>query len=915
MDIIGMGDHYNNVLKSNLCPSEGLQHCQQGADAVVIHKERSPVIESLQQQSNTAMLLPPQPVSDTSMEMSAAFAAIASSSSSSSSSLSVSSASSSSPCALSPTLSSFSLALSLSSPKALTRSNTRRHSNTFIPYYASCFSPLDLPTDIFVYLLEFFSPADLWRLSQVSRAMQLKVIGFMSRIQRVKYGAVRILHQEHADCTGQASGFASEQTQRGHTFYKHMTFGALSSSSLRMSLLMRAKGASLVQSRSSYWLAQARFLVATITEGTAYEPRLELPLANKGACRGVRRETGPGVRSAVDTAPHAASAPRLSFPSLSSSSVNMSSSASLSSVHLSTGNIIDSTESYSPLLVASSDMTVSEETTELILPSGSHLPQWTASEALAAPQTGVAPPSTAAPSVPPVSSGYQNASSVVQIHIPEPLPLDRFNAMVGVIFDPNVVQLNHRRAIINCARYVSASVDESFAKAVSTQEPQSADFHAAFQAQYTIRTGPYLTVCLPILYSNEGLELSPTERALAGSIKDSTITPPQRLHNYFQVMLWHRCMTGLISLYNRVQDRHLDAPPGIRQPSKAKTTAVKSMIPTASTDIIVLRYQSATPINHTFSTTTTSFTVPDDYPFCCRAHSLDCATQHSFNFVPYTIRVQFQRMFQMVKLISQQSIWSNAFNGLGLGRRERSTESVSTVSAASTRRRTIRYTGPTSKLQFCNSHHSSSSSSNRKSSASQPSALSLLSAPSSLQRRSRSEVEEDELVQRRYRVEESIRQDNLVKQELLALCHMACGLFLTDDRSIDPPATIMSLLKGASPWSKGIWREGEWRYDAIGPQQPDKERTNSAYSHTSKQNRHQQQSRAHGSQSSASSPAEGYENIGSMAEEDMGPWQRICVATIQFLAHEDLAWGGNRTNAELSRLRATSNATAWIYHE
>ncbi|KAF8952739.1 hypothetical protein BGZ46_003384 [Entomortierella lignicola] len=439
-----------------------------------------------------------------------------------------------------------------------------------------------------------------------------------------------------------------------------------------------------------------------------------------------------------------------------------------------------------------------------------------------------------------LSSQDSNASQKQNQHWDplEILPMDRFNAVVDLIFDPSIVQLNHRRAIINCARYVSASIDESFRNSVSVQEPVNLDFFEEFQTQYTIKTDPYLTMVTPINHDGEESELPLKEQVLAGDINSTVIAPPKKLHNYFQVLLWHRCMSDLIRLYNIIQNRHIDTSPSNSQCPKST---------------IIHMTQSETLYQQEHSQLDLTTNNSDIYPFCCKAHSLVFTAQYPTSFIPYSLRAGLRQMMRIIQAVTLKTNLPITILG--------QTGSTSTAS------RRIQCVGSSNRLNFCSGN------------AQPPS-----SAPS---HHNRSKLIDDELVKRRHQIEEQTRQDNLTKQELLGLCHMACGLFLVDSQSSDGPSTIMSLLRQGTPWNKGVWREGEWQHDFINQQ-------------------------SNISQSLNNYP----QNRVSMNDSrDMGRWQKLCVAAIQFLAHEDLAWGGNRANAELSRLRATSNATAWIYFE
>ncbi|KAF9188922.1 hypothetical protein BGZ50_001072 [Haplosporangium sp. Z 11] len=646
--------------------------------------------------------------------------------------------------------------------------------------------------------------------------MQMEVITFMSKIQRFKYSAVRILHQEH-----------SNSVPRRQTLYECMTFGA-SLSSFSPSLLnsctqsnisihARPKSAGQVQDRSEYWSAQARYLVATITEGTAYELQDDIP-PNQG------RETS--TKISMHGIGRHASTPYMLAADQSISNEETSIAATAPAA---TTTSAAPTDSNTPSLSTSSSIT------SLALSSAT-LDSYTAASHIA-------------PSLSQLSHHMQGwrkqETEQTNIRPQEPLPMVRFNAIVDLLYDPNIVHVQHRRAIINCARYVSANISDTFGAAVGNREPVDEAFHAKFQEQSAVNMGPYLTMYSPIVHNNEDDHdgHSPREEPLMGSAQSKVITPPRKLANYFQVMLWHRCVSDLISLYNRIQDLHLDSPAkNLYHPEKV----VHQIQPEKT-----VCCQDLTTPTSMRSSAQPSMAGP--YPFCCHAHSLTFTTQCPFSFVPYPIRAQFRRIVHKVQSISHKQIWHMAFG-------DRRT-------LLAPRRESIRYTGPNTRLHFCNGTTHST-------------------VPATVPGSGHKSNEDEVLVQRRYRVEERIRQDTLVKQELLALCHMACGLFITEDLSRDAPPTIMSLLRQGSPWNKGVWREGEWRYEAI--------------------DFRFQLGSAHPPSLDTPDRHDAW---------DQGWWQKICIATIEFLANKNLTWGGNRTNAELSRLRTTNNSGAWIYHE
>lgn len=184
---------------------------------------------------------------------------------------------------------------------------------------------------------------------------------------------------------------------------------------------------------------------------------------------------------------------------------------------------------------------------------------------------------------------------------------------------------------------------------------------------------------------------------------------------------------------------------------------------------------------------------------------------------------------------------------------------------------------------------------------------------------------EADLVLRRLRLQERIRQDNLVKQELLSLCHMACGLFVIRASPNTPrPRTIMTHLRQGSPWQKGVWREGQWRYAPI---DLDHDLDEAAMSHRLDLEQQTAEGLPRWNNSATLSEvrarldglfnfSEGYHGIeGEDDINDQGPWQKLCLATIQFLIDEHLEWAGGTKSEELNRLRVTEHTDAWYYYE
>ncbi|KAF9430189.1 hypothetical protein BGZ94_007973 [Podila epigama] len=772
--------------------------------------------------------------------------------------------------------------------------------------------------------------------------MHLAILQSMTRAQRFRYDATRILHQDHA-IENPAHG--PPQQRRGSTMYDSYTptdsvsagkpshtkvTGTLaqqnaspsssSSSSLATSAihpqqqlyqyylyhqnpqlqqqlqkqhqqqLKEMAGGGRIQDRCQYWTAQANLLVTSMAVGTEFEPKSESD---------AQQEKDLGKELSPHKAAHAsASVSRDSMPPQP---------PSYSADHTPSQN---QNQSHNHDLDQDHDHDQSQDPDNVV----SHLPAANTSSSTftLASESSVSLASTST-AVPPENQTTSSLSffarTFVLTPIPktfngkvEPLLMERFQSMVDLIFDPCLVPLSYRRAIINCARYVSADIDKIFPNAIETTilrvEPLEPVLLAHFTKICTIQLGPYLSMLTPNQFDEDGLELSLRAQQRLERTATSTIEPPKRLVNYFQMMLWHRCMHDLIVIYNKLQDRHtrsfeVSSSSVKQQKSSTTTTAAAASSlqpkpPVCCQDTAVSSSLSSTP------------TVPfSTYPFCCEAHSLVFTSPYPTSMVPYPLRLRFRRMAQKVQTVSQHALWLMAMGGMG----QRAGSGLSSSFNMDTMppdQNVIRNLGANNKIRFCNG------------SVHPPMISTSDNAISGHQQRQQSQHnpcqhDDEASLQRRYEIEERIRQDNKIKQELLGLCHMACGLFLIHTstihqhlhhhrRSPDAPPTIMSLLRYGSPWKKGIWREGEWRHDPIelGQASP----TTMASGDSSRQ---------HGS---GRAKKNGQANLA-----DQGPWQKMCIATIQFLAHEDLAWGGSRTNAELSRLRATSEANAWVYHE
>ncbi|KAG0294416.1 hypothetical protein BGZ96_001255 [Linnemannia gamsii] len=716
---------------------------------------------------------------------------------------------------------------------------------------ASCFSPLDLPFDIFVCLLAFLTPAELWKLSMASREMHRQVTGFMSKIQRFKYSAVRILYQEN-------SGI----------MYISPSGVAGGSPSPVQTILARIKGASNPRSRQSYWEAQGELLVTAIMEGTPYEPQ-------------------PGSRTSKETSTK--SSPFLETTGAHPPQIQANNADTTVTI---TPLLDDDATTTTPSSIMTTTSTVTTTTTS-IMPTSPSM------------STLVSSYASASSSQLSLASTTNKTTEDDTIQVLGPLPMDRFQAMVDLLFDPNIVYLNHRRAIINCARYVSASIADYFKEALSTKDPLDPVFHATFLKQYTVRTGPYLAV---FLYDSgaedsntedeDGVQRLPTQpRTSQRSVGSTLVATPSRLQKYFQVMLWHRCMSDLIGLYNRIQRLHVDATHSTSTSTSKESTSPELLESMPESNRAVCCQDRPTSI----PSPTVSPVMQESYPFCCNAHSLVFTTHYPASVsIPYPIRQKFRRMAQKLQT---KNLWAAVLQGHGTNAAQWEESPVG---------RHLQYTGSTEKLQFCNGIARPIS----------PATMAAVAAsgsttpPSSSIHKQRREMDDEELVQRRHRIEERIRQDTLMKQELLSLCLMACGLFMVDGRSRHIPPTLMSLLRRYGPWDKGVWREGEWRRSAIDLSSGVLSVEGGARGAYKKKKNLSPSSSLNFSSPRGATAADGAQTeVKDVKKNERGPWQNLCIAAIQFLAHENLAWGGATGNEELSRLRVTINSSQWIYHE
>ncbi|KAF9316141.1 hypothetical protein BG003_002285 [Podila horticola] len=428
-----------------------------------------------------------------------------------------------------------------------------------------------------------------------------------------------------------------------------------------------------------------------------------------------------------------------------------------------------------------------------------------------------------------------------------------------MLYDHHLTRLEHRRAIINCSRYVSARMDEVLGAVI--QEPDSTLTRA-----YSVSLGPYLIVVA------SGYEEDQEDQ------KD-LIPPPSQLTSSFQVMLWHRCMSDLIALYGSIQSRHVaDKKSGSRRSRSMPT------LPTL---------QKLTGHKHDNQDDRTA------YPFCCSAHSL-VFVQPSYKTAPTKIRELARRTVQVLRNVSVKSFW------------------VSEPTEDDPARRNIQPVVG-SKLRFCHQELQQQDRLPKRPFLRKglPRRLSDSDLETMEQRSQLRQLRKQAGRESRATIEDRGRLDTLKKQELLSLCHMACGLFLSGDRDPETGPSLASLLRSGSPWNKGVWREGEWHKSPIADKRVDMgdpfvpTHSSSSRGGQSGHTRSGRKIRAKlGGLLSLTKSHRGDDDD----SDEQGRWQRLCLAAIRFLAHEELSWGGNKRNVELSHLKTANHSDAWTYH-
>ncbi|KAF9970821.1 hypothetical protein BGZ73_006403 [Actinomortierella ambigua] len=977
------------------------------------------------------------------------------------------------------------------------------------PYTVRCFSPLDFPPELFLYFIKFLSPSDLWRLCQVSRTMQVAILESLLPLQAATLNVVRTLHQESGDSS-------IDECHPGRAWFEQMTLsptipaasydplalprqthpiesptfphlqqrasrptlhrsGGPSSMTLFTAIPGRPKVQGQVQRRSDYWKTQAKRLVAIVAATRDHNSRA--CSSDEQRRGGLRRATMPRDLSMLGGVPLAPIKP------LVGSMLHTNNNASYHNSNVAHGftsiHHLDHTTNNSHAYLGTALSQQQQHQQQYI----SAMQSSSSSSVSSNPALPPRPPLS--PLVPHVAKTTATTAPTTNKDSKDVgISRDRLMILVDMIFDPHLVALEHRRAIINCARYVSAEVDLVHKPTIDLLKQTDPNHPLLRREEACVYLGPYLTIVRPPTQPSDLYEGWATFLDAAGPITVTEgeahlhemaqegeevtkitdekywlthVEPPTRLRSFFQRMLWYRCLSDLVRIYNQIQERHIPDPASYNNNSDAATLASsRSSVSVSSSSTIPASAQQGHAEDNG-RTTVSSSRGPDAhatkhqtqdqttqskpsqqqqqdaiYPLCCKAHSLVFSTSLYAGTTPSTtaagcsipssllsaswivnsrytlfgLRTKLRQTMADLQRAYRQFQWTLATFGLDR----------SSSSSLDLYYRTVQPAFRPDKLTFCNVAavnkqqeepvpYSTLASTDAKtlvgSDASWSSSCSLAAPPHQgpkkkdrrelrrpLQRgedkvaeedaESRSsattyatKVEDDDdddvvedtaeeddeneeaakarrgsvdtailnsssnnnnnshrlseeelLIRRRYLIEDAVWRDNLMKQELLGLCHIACGLFTVDTTTShdhgaaiaaaggtrpalrQKPSTLMSLLRQGSPWRKGVWREGEWRASAINWDHAGLSNKGSGVS-----------SPAYSTSSTATSPSSSQDWTPREAQAEQGEWQRICLAAIQFLVREDLAWGGNKANEELSLLKVTNYGSAWVYHE
>ncbi|KAF9143003.1 hypothetical protein BGX30_001596 [Mortierella sp. GBA39] len=832
-------------------------------------------------------------------------------------------------------------------------------------YFERCFSPLDLPPVLLIYFVKFLTPGDLWKLSQVSKTMQSAVMIFMSRSQRFGFEAIRILRQEHVWTNRQLLGVHHEK------HYEDMRdrFWITYNQPLRMIIPPFPDDAPEETGPGVGNEAGNQDADVAIEEDLLPQQQQQTPAEN--AMVGQMQTDNAAVEGVINnnhtnnvSAPPPPPSPQVPATSAVPSRGIIRSQYWVSQANFLFAAVLESSEGFqSSDGFQSSPFSQGQggdqemEGPETVLQAMN--PATAAAALVAAMERGNDPAMGAFwtnqyETTKNISSQVAKLAMVDRTGLLLPKTKDRFWSLVQLLFDSNLVDLAYRRAIINCARYMTAKFDSCFAYGlrVNGRVVLDTDYYDYEPKEYSVKMGPHLAVD-PDPKSPESAD--PPVDPKRNNEELRTITPPRRLQSTFQAMLWSRCLTDMVRIYNQIQELHnisvvISASSAIRDLGK-KNHELSEQVDLRH------RQKEATEQRH-----------PIGRGFRKMIHQIRSVAKRrrytSGGNVRETKPLFTHRGATSWSLPASLSPGSPTFtpftasaSTLGDAPRPQAQQPTSSSQSGCQgpyqhRRRTSELPDPDNFDDFFRVKKSELHNFQQR--------------ITSMERKQK---------QRRAIMEERIKRETMLKEELLGLCHMACGLFVVRNQRQPEqggPRSIMTLLRQGSPWKKGVWRSGEWQNAPIDLDH-DLDETAMAHRHHLEHDynylksfvgsHRRWSSFGHSSSSSVSSfisssfsslssdsltsfftdtptlrpttrgttdafDGNEYASISDLLDIlplnattkkddtiDHGAWQSLCLATINFLMDENLAWGGNDPNHELSKLKATLHEGAWYYHE
>ncbi|KAK3813710.1 MAG: hypothetical protein JOS17DRAFT_779358 [Linnemannia elongata] len=834
-------------------------------------------------------------------------------------------------------------------------------------YFECCFSPLDLPPDLLIYFIKFLTPGDLWKLSLVSKTMRSAVMAFMSRSQRFGFEAVRILRQEHAWTDRQLLKVHHEKHYEGMRDRFWITYNQ----PLRMVIPPFPENDPGEQGLGDGNEVGNEDVDAAIEEDLPTQQQQQTLTGNAMVDQ---MQTNNAVVEGLINHNHtnnASAPPPPPLPLAPAAPVVPSRGVIRSQYWVSQANflfaaVLESSEGFqsydefqSSLSLFSQSLSGDQEMEgpETVLQA---MNPATATAALVAAMERGNDPAMGAFWTNQYETTKNISSQVAKLAMVDrtghllPTTKDRFWSLVQLLFDSNLVDLAYRRAIINCARYMTAKFDSCFAYGLrfNGRVVLDTDYYDYEPKEYSVKIGPHLAVD-PEPKSSESAD-APVEPP-RDTEELRTVTPPRRLQSTLQAMLWRRCLTDLATIYNQIQELH-NIPVVISASSAVQDFGSKN-------------HELYEQVN-------------------LRHHQKEATEQRR------PIGRGFRKMIHRIRSVAKKRRYTSGGNiretralfthcGISSLSLPASFSPGSPTFAPVTASASAFGDSPRQQAQQLASY----SQSGRQGLYQHRRRTSELPDPNNLDdffRVKKSELHnfhqriasmERKQKQRRTIMEERIRRDTMLKEELLGLCHMACGLFMVRNQwqpEQGGPRSIMTLLRQGSPWKKGIWRSGEWQHAPIDLDH-DLDETAMArrhhlerdYNHLkSLVDTHRRWSSFNPSSSSSVSTFFSSSNSSSSSDSltsfftdtpatrptakgttdafdgneyasisdlldilplnettkqddtiDHGAWQSLCLATINFLMDENLAWGGNDPNNELSKLKATLHEGAWYYHE